>query len=152
MNDRENVDENEDDDVLCSLLSRHSYDVDCKTFSGAGDVVSVKEQLDDDAETQSNQSTNLTVHTHTTNKPYKCDVCRKGFYYQWTLKTHKRTHTGDKPYICDVCNTGFARLDTLETHKRTHTGERPYVCEVCTKTFTSSSHLAKHKRLSLIHI
>ena len=49
MNDGGNVDENGCDDVLCSLLSRHSYDAVRKTFSGAGNVVSVQ-QIDDDTE------------------------------------------------------------------------------------------------------
>ena len=81
MNDGENVDENEDDDVLCSLLSRQSYDVGCKTFSGAADVASVKEQIDDDTEAQNTceQMISKSKTTHTNVKQHRCDVCYKAF-------------------------------------------------------------------------
>jgi len=135
MNDRENVDENEDDDVLCSLSSRHSYDVDCKTFSGAGDVVSVQ-QINDDTETQNTceQMTCKSKTTHTNDKQYICDVCHKGFTQRSHLNRHKRTMR-------------FGQLESLKTHMRTHSGERPYVCVICSKAFASSSILARHKRV-----
>jgi len=144
MNDKLNVDENEDDDMVCSVLPRHSYDVGRKTFSGAGDVVSVQ-QIDDDTQTQNSQPNNQTVHTHTTEKRYKCDVCQKGFDYRGALKRHMCTHTGEKPFTCDVCHKGCTQRSNLKTHKRTHTGERPYVCDICGKASKSSSDLTKHK-------
>jgi KRAB domain-containing zinc finger protein len=45
---------------------------------------------------------------HTVDKPYKCDICGKGFSKNYNLQTHIRTHTGDKPYKCDVCGKGFS--------------------------------------------
>ena len=114
MNDRENVDEN---DVLRSLLSRHSYDVGCKRFSGGGDVVSVQ-QTDDDTETQNASD--------------------------YMISKSRAMHTIDKPYTCDVCHVQFVERAHLGVHTRVHTGERPYVCDFCKKTFISSFHLARH--------
>jgi len=153
INDRENVDENEDDDVLCSLLSRNKYDVGRKTFSGAGDVVSVQ-QIDDDTETQNTceQMTSKSRTTHTIVKLHRCDVCHNPFDNQSALKRHKRTHTGEKPFTCNVCHKGFAQQCSLKKHKRIHTGERPYTCRVCNSRFARLSTLKAHlTRHSYVH-
>jgi len=146
MNDRENADENEDDDVLCSLLSRHSYDVDCKTFSGAGDVASVKEQIDDDTETQNSQPTNMTVNTRRSEKRYKCDVCHMTFSRLIRLNRHKRNHK--RSHVGDICTTST----DLTEHKLVHSRARPYTCYLCDVGFAQLGHLKGTLRRRLTYI
>ncbi|XP_067869994.1 zinc finger protein 850-like [Heterodontus francisci] len=121
-------------------------------------------------------SSNLERHkdTRTTEKPWKCGDCGKGFYYPSELETHRRRHTGERPFTCSVCGKGFTQLShllrhqlvhidkrpfkcdcgkrfksksELLLHQRTHTGERPFTCSVCAKGFTNPSTLLTHQRV-----
>ena len=81
------------------------------------------------------------------NKPFKCNVCGKGFKLRSGLQQHERTHSSDRPYVCPDCGKLFRQPTHLQQHMRIHTGEKPYDCTFCDKSFRQRTILNQHLRI-----
>ena len=67
----------------------------------------------------------LTTHLSNDEKPFKCDVCGKGFGRSRSLAEHKNIHTNKRPYKCQLCPADFNSSGTLGGHIRgTHKGQK----------------------------
>lgn len=65
-------------------------------------------------------------------KPHVCPKpeCSMRFKRQEHLRRHERTHTSERPYSCEICNKKFSRTDNLKSHRKTHmkkTGRNQYI-------------------------
>jgi len=131
VHDGENTDDMKDnDDVLCSPLSIHSYDVG-ETFSNARQTVGVRQMGDDTgAQYTQDQIFNGSKRRRRSEKKYCCSICQKAFPSPSALKMHNRTHTKEKPHSCCICLSQFSQLGNLKRHELIHRHEKDDSCHL----------------------
>ena len=65
------------------------------------------------------------VFTHTNERPYKCDLCSKGFNQMSNLVCHKsktHAHSEKMKYSCNICGKEFPRRFSLRSHEESKHG------------------------------
>ena len=66
-----------------------------------------------------------------------CHICNKTYSFQEgkDLPMHIAKHGLAKKYQCNVCKKYFGHNTTLKSHTRIHTGEKPFSCNYCFFSF-----------------
>lgn len=96
------------------------------------------------------RASHLDYHTrsvHMGEKSQICQICGKGFFRKFDLKTHLNVHLGTNQSICEICGRKFNHVSNLIRHCRTHQGLKPYPCTICGKRFNQINSLARHKNI-----
>lgn len=83
---------------------------------------------------------------HNTDRPFRCELCDKGFVEKYELRAHTRlVHSDRKPFECTFCDQKFSTNSTLSMHLPVHTGEYRYGCDLCGINFLYSTQLRQHR-------
>ncbi|KAM3592659.1 uncharacterized protein V6R79_023010 [Siganus canaliculatus] len=74
--------------------------------------------------------------------------CDKFFRSNVEVRNHfLRHHTSDRPYKCDVCGKSFPKMCFLTAHAKVHSGQKPFVCHICGKRFPRRYSMLRHEKL-----
>ena len=68
-------------------------------------------------------------------KPYRCPLCRKEFFFKCSMTKHIQSHSLDVVFHCQECNKGFSNGIALRCHQRCHSALKPYECPDCGMVF-----------------
>ena len=96
------------------------------------------------------KSIQLQYHTiihHTSEKPYKCNLCSFAGKFRINLTTHmRRVHEHcEETLQCPQCSYTSPFKENLRTHIHTVHGAKSFQCHLCPKSFCKKHQLTKHQ-------
>ncbi|XP_014356299.2 gastrula zinc finger protein XlCGF46.1 [Papilio machaon] len=81
----------------------------------------------------------------------KFNECGRSFPTKQSLKVHiAHTHSSERPYKCDICSKGFPTSSGLKVHKESHSNVDTS-CEICGKKFINKRVLQKHMKVHYVN-
>lgn len=72
-----------------------------------------------------------------------CHFCGKLIKGIDTINRHLKTHTSERKFQCDICKKSYKTKFSLVNHLQTHK-EKTFTCEICAKVFHTASGLWIH--------
>ena len=141
------------------------YNNHLAVFHGIGQSTVVCEVCGRQCTTKANLNTHMRVHS--TEMPYTCDICNKGFNQHGNMMRHRQGHGAtavrsvnaitaarnramDEPeFSCSCCKRPFEREDLLLNHLAVFhgIGSSSCICDLCGKQLTSKRGLKEHMKV-----
>lgn len=83
-------------------------------------------------------------HKEVIKERLECEICKKFFNSQYTLKYHKlRIHADDKQYECKICGRRVAKQFMLDQHMLVHSEDKT-ACKFCGREFVRKYQVEAH--------
>ncbi|KAH3774513.1 hypothetical protein DPMN_175895 [Dreissena polymorpha] len=90
------------------------------------------------------------LRLHTKDRPFKCNLCAKGFATGNCLRRHLQFHFGIAERKCEFCGKEFFRgehyMKHMLIHKAEQANEALYSCDICKVNFPLEIQLTRHMR------
>lgn len=90
--------------------------------------------------------------THSSAKPFECEICKMSFTRLSSVKKHVRfVHMDIRNVQCPQCEKAFHNRTSLKSHMRTHTVAaagspvQRHTCTICNSSFTTEKALQRHQ-------
>ncbi|XP_046668740.1 zinc finger protein 718-like isoform X1 [Homalodisca vitripennis] len=82
------------------------------------------------------------------NKTFTCQHCGKICTSSVFLREHLASHTTERPFLCDMCGSSFKTRGATQRHKRVmHSTSVPmFPCTQCERTFKAKTDLNRHRK------
>ena len=83
---------------------------------------------------------------HSTEKPYKCDMCDYAGAFKALLSQHMRNKHALKgnEFTCEVCNKILASKASLANHRLIHSNQKLFKCDQCEYSTNTGDQLRNH--------
>ncbi|CAK1541606.1 unnamed protein product [Leptosia nina] len=73
--------------------------------------------------------------------------CSRNFATKHSLLVHiAHSHSNERPHKCDICSKTFATMSGLKVHKESHTTSQ-VTCTICSKKLSNKRVLQKHMKI-----
>lgn len=91
-----------------------------------------------------NYRTHEKSHGRSDDRPFKCEICDRGFLWQKDLTRHMPKHSGKKDFVCPVdwCDKSYTRRDNMVRH---HDDVHPEIPPLSRKHSDASSASGKSR-------
>merc|ERR1711935_579585 len=111
----------------------------------------MSQQMNPQMQQQQQPAENKSNNMISSDKPYVCDICGRGYSYLASLEQHKATHMTDHQHQCNGCGRLFKNKDAVVTMKLifyfSGNETRPHQCEICGRRFTLLENLHRHQMI-----